>query len=92
MRDGDWAAFAATFASDAAMSFTNVPAGPFAGREAIEHAYYAQPPDDTMTIRAIEGIHPDGAVVSFVWDANGPGTMSIHWAGDLVRELVITFG
>ena len=92
MCDGDWASFAANFTADAVMSFTNVTAGPFAGRAAIEQAYYAQPPDDTMSIRTIEGIHPDGAVVAFTWDANGPGTMTIHWVAGKVSELVITFG
>ena len=92
VHDGDWASFAAAFAEDATMSFTNVPVGPFHGRQAIEQAYYAQPPDDTMTIREIEGIQPDTTIVSFVWDANGPGTMTLHWAAGLVQELVITFG
>ena len=92
VRSGDWAGFAATFADDAVMRFTNVPVGPFEGRTAIEAGYREQPPDDTMTIRTIEGIHNDTAVVGFTWDANGPGTMRITWSAGLVQELVITFG
>ena len=92
VQDGDWTAFAATFAVDAVMRFTNVPVGPFEGRAAIEGGYRAQPPDDTMTIRTIEGIRNDTALVAFTWDANGAGTMRITWTDDLVQELVITFG
>ena len=92
VHDGDWAAFAGTFADDAVMRFTNVPVGPFEGRAAIERGYYAQPPDDTMTVREIEGIHSDTALVAFTWDANGAGTMRITWTEGLVQELVIAFG
>lgn len=92
VRDGDWARFAATFADDAVMRFTNVRVGPFEGRAAIERGYGEQPPDDTMTMRTIEGIHSDTAVVGFTWDANGAGTMRITWTDGLVQELVITFG
>jgi hypothetical protein len=63
-----------------------------ARRGAIERGYREQPPDDTMTIRTIEGIHNDTAVVAFAWDANGPGTMRMTWSGGLVQELVITLG
>ena len=45
-----------------------------------------------MTVRDIAEQPPDGAVVWFSWDANGPGTMTMRWADGLVRELVITFG
>jgi hypothetical protein len=45
-----------------------------------------------MTIRAIEGIHPEGAVVSFTWDSDGTGMRAIHWVDGVVREPVITFG
>jgi hypothetical protein len=62
------------------------------GRAAIERGYCERQPDDTMTIRTIEGIHSDTAVVAFTWDANGDGTMRITWTDGLVRELVITFG
>lgn len=92
VRSGDWAGFATEFAAEAVMRFTNLPVGPFIGRAAIEQGYYAQPPDDTMTIRRMEGIDSDTVLVGFTWDADGPGTMLIRWGEGLVRELVITFG
>lgn len=91
VREQDWSALAAAFTEDATMRFTNVPVGPFAGRSAIEQAYRAQPPDDTMKIGEIEEISPDCAAVAFAWDAGGTGVMQLRWVGDLVAELTITF-
>jgi steroid Delta-isomerase len=92
VRDGNWHEFAANFADDAMMRFTNAPVGPFAGRDAIERGYDEQPPDDTMTIRSIDEIDADTALITFTWDAGGAGTMQLRWVDGLVAELVITFG
>jgi steroid delta-isomerase len=91
-RSGDWAAFAATFADDARMAFTNVPVGPYDGRAAIAAAYDAQPPDDTMTVDAIEPVDADTARVRFHWDAGGAGTMLVRFRDGEVADLEITFG
>ena len=89
---GDWTAFAARFAPDAVMRFENVSVGPFAGRDAIEQGYREQPPDDTISVRAVEGVQADTVLVAFVWDSGGSGTMRITWTRGLVSELVIAFG
>jgi len=90
-RSGDWAPFVATFADDARMAFTNVPAGPFAGRDAIAAAYATSPPSDTMSILSVEPLDADTARVGFAWDAGGKGTMVIRWRDGQVADLEITF-
>ncbi len=90
-RSGDWAPFVATFAEDARMAFTNVPAGPFVGREAIGAAYAANPPTDTMSIVSVEPLGADTARARFAWDAGGAGTMVMRWRDGQVADLEITF-
>jgi steroid delta-isomerase len=90
-RSGDWAPFVATFADDARMAFTNVPAGPFLGRAAIGAAYAENPPTDTMSIQSVEPLDADTARVRFAWDAGGKGTMVIRWRGGQVADLEIAF-
>jgi hypothetical protein len=90
-RSGDWASFVATFADDARMAFTNIPAGPYSGRAAISAAYAENPPTDTMSIHSVELLDTDTARVRFAWDAGGGGTMVIRWRGDQVADLAITF-
>lgn len=90
-RSGDWASFVATFADDARMAFTNLPAGPFLGRAAIGAAYAENPPTDTMSIQSVELPDADTARVRFAWDAGGEGIMVIRWRGGQVADLEITF-
>ncbi len=92
VRGGDWPAFSTRFAGDATMRFTNVPAGPFHGRAAIERGYAEQPPDDTMTIRALHETDEDTVQIGFEWDAGGAGTMLLRRRDGQVSELTITFG
>src|SRR5262245_33174184 len=91
-RSGDWAPFIATFADDARMAFTNVPAGPFVGRAAIGAAYAANPPTDTMSILSVEPLDAQTARVRFAWDAGGEGTMVVRWRERQVANLEVTFG
>src|SRR5689334_10516666 len=76
LRTSHWDGFAARFAPDARMEFVGVPVGPFEGRNEIAAAYRANPPDDTMTVLAVEA---DGAVdvVRFAWSRGGGGTMRL---------------
>lgn len=90
-RSGDWAPFVATFADDARMAFTNVPAGPYLGRAAIGAAYAENPPTDTMDVRSVEPVDATTARVRFAWAAGDEGTMVLRWRGDQVAELEITF-
>lgn len=90
---GDWAAFAARFAADAELDFVGVPVGPFRGRAAIEAAYRADPPDDTITRAGDARVVGDEHIVPFRWDRTGStGTMRLEWApGGAVRRLVVSF-
>jgi hypothetical protein len=92
VRSGDWEPFTATFAADATMVFTNVPAGPFNGRAAILAGYRAQPPDDTMRITSVETVDPDTDRARFTWEAGGSGTMLLRWHNAELAHLEITFG
>lgn len=90
VRSGDWATFANRFAPDATMRFTGIPAGPFTGREAIAAGYASQPPSDTLTVtRGVSSGDVDE--LWFTWDNGGTGTMTLHWSGDLIAELTVTF-
>ena len=91
VRGGGWETFVTTFADDATMVFTNVPAGPFTDRAAILAGYRAQPPDDTMTVTSVEAVDPDTDRVHFSWDAGGTGTMLLRWRGAELTGLEITF-
>ena len=92
VRTGEWGPFVATFADDARMAFTNVPVGPFTGRDEIATAYAEQPPTDTMTIDYVEPVGDDAVRAGFQWDSGGPGTMLVRWRDGQVTELEITFG
>jgi hypothetical protein len=91
VRSGDWAAFADRFTVDATMRFAGVPAGPFAGRAAIAAGYASQPPSDTLTVTSCVSTG-DADELAFAWDSGGAGVMNLRWQGDLVAELLVTFG
>jgi hypothetical protein len=83
---GDWAPFVSTFAEHATLSFVDGPVGPFTGRDQIALAYAEQPPNDTITLEAVEELDPNTARVQFAWDAGGYGEMLLRWHDD---ELVL---
>jgi hypothetical protein len=88
---GEWSLFVATFDDDAHMRFEDLPVGPYQGRAAIATAYAKQPPDDTMTVVAVEPVDEDAARVRFSWDRGGDGTMTIRWRDGQVADLTIAF-
>lgn len=94
VRSADFDPLVALFARDAVLRFEGVPAGPFVGRAAIAAAYVAQPPTDTLTVRA-RRLEPDGSIrESFSWTADGDassGEMLIRIADGLITELVVRF-
>ena len=59
VRSGDFGPMVAAFSEDAELAFEGIPVGPFSGREAIEAAYAAQPPDDEIVL-----LDPDG---TYAW-------------------------
>jgi len=80
---GDWEAFSRWFTDDAEVRFEGVPVGPFRGR----------PPDDEVEVRNVSS-DGDGTVADYGWAAEPgvrAGELRVTWAGDLIRELVITF-
>src|SRR5215216_4870439 len=93
VRTGDWAPFTATLTDDARMAFTNVPVGPFVGRDQIAVAYAEQPPTDTMTLEAVETLDPSSARALFVWDNSGDdAAMVLRWRDGRVTAIEVTFG
>lgn len=93
VRTGDWTPFTATLTDDARMAFTDVPVGPYVGREQIAVAYAEQPPTDTLTLEAVETLDPNTARVHFVWDTSGyDGAMIVQWRGPNVAAIEVTFG
>jgi steroid Delta-isomerase len=57
VRSGDFGPMVAAFADDAELVFEGIPAGPFAGREAIGEAYADQPPDDEIVLLDGDGTY-----------------------------------
>jgi hypothetical protein len=90
VRNGDWAPFVDTFASDATLSFTDEPIGPFTDRNQIAVAYAERPPADTITLEAVEELDPQTARVHFAWDAGGYGSMVLRWRADELTFLEIS--
>ncbi len=90
---GDWPAFSARFAEDAEMVFEGVPAGPFAGRDAIAAAYDADPPREALQVTGPVTARGEEAVVPFRWaESGGTGTMLLRFdETGLVGRLVVAF-
>jgi steroid delta-isomerase len=91
VRTGSWTEFGTSFAENATMRFTDVPVGPFHGRDSIVEAYLGQPPDEALAAEAIEELDADTALVRFRWASGGTGTMRLRWRDGLVAELVVAF-
>jgi steroid Delta-isomerase len=87
---GDWSALLATLHPGAVMTFVGVPAGPYAGREAIAEAYATDPPDDTMRVLSVR-CDEAADVVAFEWSRGGTGTLTIRRGGGLITGLAIRF-
>jgi steroid Delta-isomerase len=92
VRTGDWEPLVAHFADDATLEFVGVPAGPFHGRDGIEAAYRAQPPDDEIdVVEAHE--QGDTVVAPFTWRSTGDaGEMRLTHDGAEITRLVVSFG
>lgn len=57
VRSGDFGSMVAAFAQDAELVFEGIPVGPFVGRDAIDEAYRAQPPDDEIVLLDDDGTY-----------------------------------
>jgi hypothetical protein len=51
---------------DVEMRFIGLPVGPFHGRDAVEAAYHAQPPDDEILALELDA-DGDGATAEYAW-------------------------
>ena len=91
VEDGNFGPLVELFADDAVLEFVGVPAGLFAGRDAIAAAYAAQPPDDALDVLAVSE-DPDGTFVEpFAWRRGGTGTMRVTLANRAIKRLVVAF-
>ncbi len=72
------------------MSFVGIDVASMSGRDQIRTGYQQMPPDDTMLV---ESVVSEGSrdVVRFAWSRGGTGIMDMHWEGDLLLSLEVTF-
>jgi hypothetical protein len=72
------------------MTFVGVDFEPVQGRDEIAAAYAQMPPDDTMVVQSVA---TDGSrdLVRFSWSRGGMGTMDMHWDGDHLSLLTVSF-
>ncbi|MFS8097160.1 nuclear transport factor 2 family protein [Lentzea alba] len=90
VREGDWQTYGEGFAPDAMVTFDCVPIPPMVGREAIIKGYQTAPPDDTITVLAV-----NGNSVEFAWDAEPrktAGSMTMTVADGLITSLIVRLG
>lgn len=93
VRRGDFSSMLELFTDDAELEFVGVPAGPFAGKDAIAAAYAEQPPDDEIDVL---DAHDEGGVVvaDYAWRADAgkrSGRMIMTPDGAQISKLVVTF-
>lgn len=91
VRTGDWAPMLELFADDAELRFEGVPAGPYAGKDAIAAAYRAQPPDDEIEVAGVEEPRDGLVVCSYAWSRGGTGRLLLEHDGGSIRRLTVTF-
>jgi steroid delta-isomerase len=91
VRSGDWEPMLALFADDAELRFENVPAGPFAGRDAIRTAYREQPPDDEIVLLGVQDDGEHTVTAAFAWSKGGTGQLVLEHDRGLVTRLTVVF-
>jgi hypothetical protein len=64
---GDFGPLVELFAADGELRFEGVPAGPYAGREAIAAAYAAQPPTEQLDVLDLRTDADDRVVEGVAW-------------------------
>ena len=93
VRAGDFEPMLAGFADDAELVFVGVPVGPFQGREAIEHAYLVQPPDDEIVL--LDEREDDGELVAgYAWKRQPDvraGELRLTVEDGRTKRLVVSF-
>ena len=90
VRTGDWDGYLAAFGDAATLRIAGDPGSPYVGRAAIEAAYAAAPPDDTLTVTSVES-DGDTDVARFTWAAGGTGTLRLRWSAGRIAELSADF-
>jgi steroid Delta-isomerase len=93
VRTGDWEPMLEQFEDDSELEFRGVPAGPYAGKDAIRTAYREQPPDDEL--RVLESRERGDVIEArYAWLAEpdvAVGELLLTSDDGLVRRLVVTF-
>jgi GNAT superfamily N-acetyltransferase len=94
VQSGDWQPMLAAFARDAELVFEGVPAGPFAGRDAIAAAYAEQPPDDQVVLLGPPSVERGTVASDYAWKRAGTraGRMLLTARDGAITRLVVTFG
>ena len=93
VRTGDFGPMLAAFDEDAVMAFEGVPAGPFAGREAIADAYAETPPTDEVRLLAEPEVDAGSVSAPYAWAGDGrrAGRIVLTPRGDRIAGLTVTF-
>jgi hypothetical protein len=93
IRSGDFESMLAAFTPDAELVFEGVPAGPFAGRDAIAEAYRVQPPDDEVRLLGPVREEEGALVADYAWAREGTraGRMIVTPRDGAIARLVVTF-
>jgi steroid Delta-isomerase len=93
VRSGDFEPMLAAFAPDAEMVFEGVPVGPFLGRDAIAHAYSAQPPIGEVRLLGSPRLAGGVIVGDYAWATKGEraGRMLLSESNGAITRLVVTF-
>jgi len=89
VRTGDWSRMLEQFTDDVELVFEGIPVGPFRGREAIEAAYRAQPPDDEIVL-----LEDDGDAGVYAWKrdpAVRAGELRLVVEQDRVRRVTVVY-
>ena len=92
VRDGEWGLLGELFADDAVLELDGAGLGPFSGRDAIEDAYRARPPDDELLLLDMDE-NGETATARYAW-SRAPdvqqGTLRLRGDGDRIASLVVT--
>ena len=90
---GDFGPMLELFTDGAVLEFRGVPVGPFQGRDAIDAAYRAQPPDDEVEVLDASE-NGDEVRARYAWsrdEGRAAGDMIVTRDGDRISRLVVTF-
>jgi hypothetical protein len=90
VRTGDWSAMLARLTDDAELEFVGIPVGPFRGRNAVDEAYRAQPPDDELVV--LRHLSDDAAVYAWSREPQRPaGELHLDTEGERISRIRVLY-